>query len=109
MKQKELTAALESVLAIAIPLCDEECKLGPHWLSELSLSSLDRLRALVVASRSGELAVGSAFSLYDELGKSWVDLESEVHELVQDVDKRFFVAPSGPNQLFKPNPLRGSA
>jgi hypothetical protein len=109
MKQKELTAALENLLAIAIPLCDEECKLGPHWLSELSLSSLDRLRDLVDASRSGELAVGSVFSLYDELGKSWVDLESEVYELVQGIDQQFFVAPRGPNQSFKPNPLRGSA
>lgn len=97
MKQEELTAALENVLAIAIQLCDEECKLGPHWLSELSLSSLDRLRVLVGASRSGELSVGSAFSLYDDLGKSWVDLESEVFDLVQNIDKQFFVAPRGPN------------
>lgn len=97
MKQEELTAALENVLSIAIPLCDEECRLGPHWLSELSLSSLDRLRDLVVASKSGKLTVGSAFSLYDELGNSWVDLEAEVYELVKDIDSQFFAAPRGPN------------
>jgi len=93
--QKQLAAALEELVVAVRLVADEECQAAPSWLFEQTQNSLDRLSNILDQVNRGALSVGAEFSLNDELGESWVDLESDVRDLVLQIDSQFFKARQG--------------
>ena len=65
--------------------------MGPAWLCEQSCNAIDRISSLLQASRSGTVVVPPDYSLLQDLGESWVALESSLYQLVCEIDAEHFV------------------
>ena len=81
-----LVALLDQLEAVVRAAAEEELRLGPTWLADLSVANIDTVSELRTAAHAGRLMPGPGFDLTAMLGESWVELHDEVDALVAQIN-----------------------